>query len=112
MKDRKGSLMDVDVKEVQLDVIAKEVFFSLLSIAIVNDAPIARLITIMQIKEGKGEKIAVPNLYNIRGILLKVANYMVSMDDELADARKNRSHTSSVNELDDREVLASKRSLT
>jgi non-homologous end joining protein Ku len=91
---------------------AKEVFFSLLSIAILKDASIAGLITMMQIKEGKGEKTTVPDPYNIRGIPPKVANYMVSTDDELADARKNRSRTSSVNEFDDREVLVGERSLT
>ena len=111
MKVRKGNLLDADIKEVQFEVNAKEVFFSLLSIAVLKDAPIAGLITMMHIKEDKGEKTVVPDLYDIREISPKVANYMVSMDDELANARKNRSRISSVNELDDREVLASERSL-
>ena len=84
----------------------------LFSITIQNDDPPTRLIIVMQIKEGGGDKTMILDLYNIRGIFVKVTKHIISMDDESADATKNHCYTPSVNELDDGEVPASERLLT
>ena len=58
----------------------------------------------MQIKEGGSEETTILDPYNVRGTPFKVAEYIISMDDELVNVRKNHSCTPNMNELDDGEV--------
>lgn len=54
----------------------------------------------------------IPDPYDIKGTPPRVQESMVSMDDESAVAKKNRSCTPSMNKHDDAEVLVGKRLVT
>jgi hypothetical protein len=67
------------------------VLLSLSFIVVEKDATPLGQISTMRINDGGGVKSMVLDPYDIKGTLLKVQECTVSMDDELANTRKNRS---------------------
>jgi hypothetical protein len=69
-------------------------------------------ITTMQIDDRGDKKSMIPDPYDIKGTPPRVQECMVSMDDESAVARRNRSCDPSVNKHDDAEVPTGERLVT
>jgi hypothetical protein len=91
---------------------SEEVLLSLSSTIVEKDAPPHGLRSSIAIKAGGGERITVPNPYDMGMSPPRVGGYNVSLDPESVDAKKSRGPTPSANKAEDAKLPQAKRPFT